>query len=295
MAAPALAGVGGRPGAPSREPAAKPMEPGGFCHGIGGGSCTLWFDMRYLLFALAACSGTASDPVGKPVANVAPARHVDLPSVTSLIWNLEPTGDRLGPTSVSWVDAAGTVVWTKPIPKGLRFSVSDDANTRPWLMKQRADDGYAKYWAVAALDGAIALEDEGDLIVLDVGDGHTRFAWTDPRDYSERGDTFSEALFDSGDVDITGPSGARCTLHVAQKQNFLVACDGALIYYDRGILAAFDLATGHMIAKEDWHGPRDRDLKGTCPGELRATFDQTRSVGGWKVRARGERFTSCMT
>jgi hypothetical protein len=255
--------------------------------------------MRYLLFALAACSARTSDPIEqpgvKPIANVAPVRHVQLAPVTSLIWNLERTGDRLGPTSVSWVDAAGKVMWTKPIPEGLRFSISDDASARSWLMKQREDDGYAKYWAVVALEGAIALEDDGDLIVLDVSDGHTRFAWTDPRDYSERGDTFSEALFDSGDVDITGPSGERCKLHIPQKQNFLVACDGALIYFDRGILAAFDLATGKLVAKQAWHGPSHRDLKGTCPGDLRATFDQTRSIGGWKVRARGERFTICMT
>jgi len=38
-------------------------------HGIGGGSCTLWFDMRYLLFALAACSGMTSDPIEKPGVN----------------------------------------------------------------------------------------------------------------------------------------------------------------------------------------------------------------------------------
>lgn len=251
--------------------------------------------MRYLVFALVACSGMTSNPIEKPIANVAPVRHVDLPSVTSLIWNLEPTGDRLGPTSVSWLDAAGKVVWTKPIPKGLRFSISNDADARSWLMKQREDDGYAKYWAVVALDGAIALEDEGDLIVLDISDGHTRFAWTDPRDYRERGDMFSEALFDTGDVDITGPSGERCALHIPQKQNFLVACDGALIYHDRGIIAAFDLATGKMVAKEDWHGLKYRDLKGQCPGGVSANFDQTKSIGGWKVHARGERSTICMT
>jgi hypothetical protein len=217
--------------------------------------------------------------------------------VKSLYWNLAPTGDRVGPVSVSWRDAGGTVVWTTPIPKGLQFSISDDGRpARDWLDKQRTDDGYAKYWSIEMMRDAIAIEDEGTLLVLDVATGKVRFEWTDPRTRSQRGDSFSEALFDSGDVEITAPGGERCNFHIPQKQNFIHACGKSLVYFDRGILAIFAMgSTWKLVDQKAWHGPSLGELDGECPGSLRKQVDKTTTLAGFKVRAKGERFTICQT
>jgi hypothetical protein len=229
--------------------------------------------MRSWLVLLAACAASA-----------APAK----PSVRSLVWNLEPNGNgRIGPVSVSWT-SGDKVTWTAPLPAGLRFSIQDDANARSWLAKQRDDDGYAKYWSIAMLDDAIALEDDGDLVVLELATGHARFTFhvDDPH-------RFDDALFDVGDVDVTGPHAEHCQLHVAQHQSFIVGCGDALVFYDHGVLAVLATASGHELGRAEWRGPDLDDLAGHCPGERKKQVDSTRSVAGWTVRARGERMTVC--
>jgi hypothetical protein len=232
--------------------------------------------MRVLLVLLAACTA-------------APAAPTKQASVRQLVWNLEPnhsTG-RIGPTSVSWTDG-GKVVWTAPLPQGLRFSVVDDAKARAWLMKQRDDDGYAKYWAIAMLDDAIALEDGGDLVVLELANGHTRFTF-----HVDDQHRFDDALFDSGDIDVAGPDAEHCSLHVAQHQSFVVGCGRGLVFFDHGVLALLDAASGRELGRTEWHGPGLDDLEGRCPGERKKQVDSTRTLAGWTVRARGLRLTVC--
>ena len=211
-------------------------------------------------------------------------------SVSHLVWNLDTKpNDRIGPTSISWTDDHGKVVWTKPIPDRLQIDVNNDSDARAWMTKQH-DDGYAKYWAIVPLADAIAIETEGELIVFDAGDGHTRFEWTD----TNKRTSFADALFDSGTVDVSGPDGEKCAFSV-DDQNFIRACGPALIYYDRGQIAAFTIATWKLLGKERWQGPRTGDLKGKCPGMERADFDGTKSVGGWTIHAKGVRETMCET
>ncbi len=212
------------------------------------------------------------------------------PPRTPLRWNLERAGDRIGPTSVSWI-RAGRVAWTVPLPTGLRFTIANDATARLWLHNQRFDDGYAKYWAIAEFDGAVAMASEGDLLVVDVADGAERIAWTMP---SAAPVGFGGALFDQGDIDATSPSGSRCRLHV-ESQNFLLACEKVLFYFDQGTLALFDTGTGRVLATTPWRGPDIHDLHGDCPGTLGADVDQTQRVLGWTIHARGRRQTFCQT
>ena len=212
------------------------------------------------------------------------------PSVKSLVWNIESTGNRIGPTSISWV-ANGKTVWTKSIPKPLRFTIFDDGwagKSKDWLAKQRDEDGYAKYWAIETLPGAIAIGDNGTLLVLDVADGRTLFEQTIDLD---RGNSFSGALIDTGDIKVTGK--ATCKLHV-RKQNFVFACGDVLVAYDRGFASVIDTKSWKLVEKVEWRGPTSDELRGDCPGLLTTDVDRTKKVGGWTIHAKGVRQTICM-
>lgn len=201
--------------------------------------------------------------------------------------------NRLGPTSVSWIDGQGHAAWTTPLPEPLRFSVCcRDDKTRAWLADQRSD-GYAKYWNVLVIGPDVLIEDEGELLVLGIADGKVRFEWTDSRSRIERGDSFSEAIMDRGRVTIR--AGADECEATVERQNLLRQCGQLLVYFDRGVLALFSLAPYRLIEKTEVRGPSLHELEGKCPGALSKQVDQTATLHGVTIRFRGVRQTTCRT
>jgi hypothetical protein len=211
-----------------------------------------------------------------------------------LVWNLEPVKtDRLGPTSVSWEDARGKVVWTRALPEPLRFSVCcrADPKTRAWLDKARAGN-YAMYWTVMRIGDGVLISDAGEVLVLDVRDGKVLFEWTDTRERYLRGG-FDSAMIDQGTVTVT-IGGITCSQAVA-GQSFVVPCAGQLVYFGDGMLVQLATRPYAKVAEVSARGPKLEELAGGCPGEKKTDVDRTVTVGTAKVRFLGRRLTFCQT
>ncbi len=244
-----------------------------------------------------AASGMATPtaPAAPPGAvSATPSPPRDARMAPGLLWNIADVLDnRRGPVSVSWVDAGGAVQWTVPLPESLRFSVCcRDAKTDRWLSDQR-ENGYSRYWNVQRIEDTIAIEDGGELLVLDVASGATRFEWRDERTREERNDTFSEAVIDEGTVTIT--HGEVVCEEAVSRQSFMVMCKGALVLFDRGVLARFDGRPLRLAGRVEARGPKLAELSGNCPGPLSLDVDKTFEVGAIKVRFVGRRVTTCRT
>ncbi len=191
--------------------------------------------------------------------------------------------------------AHGAARWTSPLPAPFEHSYCCwDEQTDAYVKDPAASD-YADDWTRLMIHGSLVLEDEGCLLVLDVGDGHTVFTWTDTRTREQRGDTQYEGVTDVGKVTIR--EGAySCTSDVL-GQSFVRACDDRVVMFDHGLLALFDtLPAYRLVATQPVRGPgldfsTPRDPTHVS-GEIRTPVDQTETVGGVKVRFEGARITA---
>ena len=185
--------------------------------------------------------------------------------------------------------------WTAPLPAPFEHSYCCWDEQTDAYVKDPAASHYADDWPHLMVGGAVVFEDEGCLLVLDAGDGHTVFTWTDTRTRDQRGDSQYEGVTDVGKVTIRDGADS-CTSEVL-GQSFVRACGARLVMFDRGLLTLFDRKPAYrLVATQPVRGP---GLDFTSPrdpshvsGEIRTAVDQTETVGGVKVRFEGVRITA---
>jgi hypothetical protein len=244
--------------------------------------------MRSTLALLLVASSLGCHRTGEPPATTGAGVHTAVPSKGGYLrWNFERMDEnRAGPVSASWIDANDRVVWTKRMP-GRIGAISIccwDAATDAYLRDPRHSD-YATDLAPLVLDDALVIEQEAQMLVLALSDGRTLFEWRDERTVDERGSD-DEALVDEGSLTLE-VAGKTCTTDL-RSQNFVRACGGELVYFDRGQLGVFSIRPYKLVAM--------RRIRGTGQDCDRATqkVERSETIGDVTLRVQGVRLTQCV-
>jgi hypothetical protein len=187
--------------------------------------------------------------------------------------------------SVSWLDASNKTVWTHPLPPRLGFSICCWNEETEAYLKDPRHGTWSEIEDIVVTNGTLILEDEGEMLVLSLADGHALFDWTDDRTDEQR-DRFNEGLMDYGTVSIRA-GGETCDSKV-NAQRFVRACGGRLVSFDRGLLAVFGTKPYALVAKKPVRGTEQ-----ACETPQKPV-DRTVTTGDATVHMKGTRVTMCV-
>jgi hypothetical protein len=163
-----------------------------------------------------------------------------------------------------------------------------DEKTEAYLRDPRAHADYVYSEAPLVLAEELVLEEDGQIWVLALSDGHTVFDWSDNRSRDERVSSplHDQIVADTGELVIT-VHGQTCRSEMPYHA-FVRTCADVLVYHDWGQLAVFSRSPWKLL---DVHPVDGTGQRCSTPEQPVARSER---IGDATVTWTGMRYTMCV-